>query len=246
METYSPDCIVAYATALGHFAKYLKENGIRPANYPRVCFVTGAEKLYPDHREAIEAVFGTSKPVHERYGGRDFGPAAMQFEPQETLDLTIDWSWCLVEPETTQTHSPILVTKFHADAMPMIRYKVGDIGRFDASSRPGSPVFELKEVMGREMDGILKGDGCWVHGTQFPHMIKDFPVREFMLVQEADFSLEMQIVKAPKFSEEDRVRILETIRMNTGDLPLKISYVDSIERGPANKWRPVVSKARIS
>ena len=37
--------------------KYLKEKGIRPNNYPRTCFVTGAEKLFPEHRQAIEEVF---------------------------------------------------------------------------------------------------------------------------------------------------------------------------------------------
>ena len=46
-EKWSPDCIVAYASALGHFAEYLREKGIRPKNYPHICFVTGAEKLFP-------------------------------------------------------------------------------------------------------------------------------------------------------------------------------------------------------
>lgn len=241
-KKYSPDCIVAYASALGYFAKYLKERGIRPENYPRVCFVTGAEKLHPDHHDAIEEVFG--KPVHERYGGRDFGPAAFQRDSVSRGAFCVDWTWCFLEPETSEPDSPILITKLHADVMPMIRYRVGDVGGFPADSRPGRPVFELREVVGRQTEGIRKLDGGWLHGNQFPHLLKDLPVREFMLVQDEDLSLEVKIVRAEKFEDSDHRKILETIKANTGELGLKISYVDAIERGPANKWTPVVSKAR--
>ena len=53
-EEWSPDCIVAYASALGHFAEYLKEKGISPKNYPKKCFVTGAEKLFPEHEKRLK------------------------------------------------------------------------------------------------------------------------------------------------------------------------------------------------
>jgi len=245
LERYAPDCIVAYSSALGQFAEYLRANGIRPINYPRVCFVTGAEKLYPHHRAEIEEVFGRDKPVHERYGGRDFGPVAIQPDPKHSLRYSIDWTWAIVERETPDICSPILVTKLHADAMPLIRYRVGDIGRFAPEAKPGWPAFELDEVIGRELDGIQKPDGSWLHGSQFPHLLKDFPVREFMLVQAEDLSIEMAIVPDTGFGEADRRKIFETISANTGNLPFEIRFTDAIDRGPANKWRPVVSKARF-
>ncbi|HEY7546151.1 MAG TPA: hypothetical protein VID27_14765, partial [Blastocatellia bacterium] len=77
-EQWRPSCIIAYASALGHLAEHVLERGYRPT-YPSRCFVTGAEKLLPAHREAIERAFG--RPVHERYGGRDVGYIAFQMEP---------------------------------------------------------------------------------------------------------------------------------------------------------------------
>lgn len=239
-EKWSPDCIVAYASALGHFAEYLQEKGIRPKNYPRVCFVTGAEKLYPEHRKAVEEVFG--KPVMERYGGRDFGGVAIQTNPKINLDLEVDWAWALVEPETDEENSPILVTKLHADGMPIIRYRTGDIGKFPADSRSGHPTFYLREVVGRNLDRLWLPDGRQIHGIELPHLMKDFPVREFMLIQAEDYSVELQVVPKNGFGEEDKDAITQTLASNLEGLKVNLKQVESIPRTTANKWRPVVSK----
>ena len=241
-ERWQPDCIVAYASALGHFAEFLKENNLRPVNYPRTCFVTGAEKLFPEHRKIIEEVF--QKPVHERYGGRDFGVAGIQTNPQKNLDYEIDWAWTLVEPETDAETSPILVTKLQADAMPLIRYRVGDVGKFPENVKIGHPAFTVKEVVGRELDRIWLPDGEWIHGIELPHLLKDFPIREFVFVQAADYSVELQIVPKIDFTETDRQKITEAIRANLKNLTADVKLVKEIPRTKANKWRPVISEVK--
>ena len=184
-------------------------------------------------------------PVYERYGGRDFGLLAIQVgsEPSDRV-FEIDWTWALVEPETEGNRSSILVTKFHADAMPMIRYRVGDIGTFPSGSRPGHPSFALNEIVGRELDFIWLPDGESLSGAQLPHLFRTFPVREFMFVQEENFSVELQIVPRPEFSQVKRDEIEKIVSLNLRGVPLSIRLVDSIERTRANKWRPVVSKVR--
>ena len=241
LEQWSPDCVVAYASALGQFAEFLRENKIRPRNYPKICFVTGAEKLYPRHREIIEEVFG-GKPVHERYGGRDFGAIGIQTNPMKNLDYEIDWAQALVEPETAAENSPILVTKLHADAMPMIRYRTGDVGKFPAESRPGKPIFALREIVGRELDRIWLTGEKWITGAEIPHLLKSFAVREFVLTQAADYSVELEIVPKKDFDERQQQEILQTIRANLPDLPVNLKLVEKISRTRANKWRPVISK----
>lgn len=241
-ERYAPDCIVAYATALGHFAEYLAEAGIRPKRYPRNCFVTGAEKLLPKHREAIEYVFGPHRAVHERYGGRDFGAVAIQIDPRSSLAFEIDWAWALVEPETDDPGSPIIVTKLHADAMPMIRYRVGDIAKWPKGSAPGHPSFRLDEVVGRELDRIWLKNGKWVHGSELPHLLKDFPVREFSLVQEKDYQVQLSVVPRSDFQNEHAAKIKQILSSNLIDLNINVVLVDRVQRTQANKWRPVITK----
>ena len=241
-ERWQPDCIVAYASALGHFAEFLKENNLRPQNYPRICFVTGAEKLFPEHRKVIEEVF--RKPVHERYGGRDFGVAGIQVNPSKSLDYEIDWAWTLVEPETDAETSPILVTKLQADAMPLIRYRVGDVGVFPENAKSGHPTFTIKEVVGRELDRIWLSADQWIHGVEMPHLLKDFAIREFVFVQAEDYSVELQIVPKDSFTENDRQKILQTIRKNLKNLTADVKLVKTIPRTKANKWRPVISEVK--
>ncbi len=240
-ERWRPACIVAYAAALGHFAEYLLERGYRPT-YPMRCLVTGAEKLMPHHRRLVEAAFG--RPVHERYGSRDVGYIAYQMDPARSHDLDIDWADLLLEPETEGPESSILITKLHADGMPMVRYRIDDIGRFPEGSRPGHPTFVLHEVIGRVTDGVWLPDGRWIHGIEFPHLMKDHPVREFMLLQHPDYSVQLMIVPKDGFREESRRQIEKIVTANLPGLDVKIELVEQVPRTRANKWRPVVSEVK--
>jgi phenylacetate-coenzyme A ligase PaaK-like adenylate-forming protein len=239
MERFQPDCMVAYASALAAFATFLKERGILPV-YPLRCILTGAEKLFPFQREVAEEVFRC--PVYERYGSRDGGVMGYQLPPSHTKDFVIDWSNVLVEPETTDKESPILITKLHADGMPMIRYRVDDVGLFPEGSQPGYPVLSLRAVIGRTVDNVWLPNGTFINGIQFPHLFKDFPVREFMVIQSEDYSLEVQIIPAAGFDDRDRDSIRRTIEKNLPGLPIQIMMVESIQRTIANKWRPVLSR----
>lgn len=238
-ERWRPACIIAYASALASLAEYVLEKGYRPV-YPSRAFVTGAEKLLPAQRENIEAAF--KRPVHERYGGRDVGGMGFQIDPARTLSYEIDWANILLEPETHEADSAILVTKLHADGMPMLRYRVGDMGRFPEGSLPGHPALTLREVLGREADRIWLPDGRWVAGVQMPHMLKDYPVREFMFLQRPDYSVELRVVPRNGFGEESRRQILATVAANLPGLKVSLALVEDIPRTKANKLRPVISE----
>lgn len=241
LEQWKPGCIVAYSSALGHFADYILERGYKP-NYPTRCFVTGAEKLLPAHRTAIMEAF--RRPVHERYGSRDVGLMAFQYEPSYTLDFETDWANVLVEPETSEPLSPILITKLHADGMPMLRYRIGDVARFPAGSKAGHPALVLHDITGRESARIWLPNGCWVMSEELPHLLKDHPVKEYMCVQRADYAVQLQIVPRNGFSEENKQRILDTMGVNLPGLELSLSIVEQIPRTAANKWQPVISEVK--
>jgi phenylacetate-CoA ligase len=238
-----PACVIAYASALGHLAEHILERGYRPA-YPTRCFITGAEKLIPEHRELIERAF--ARPVHERYGSRDVGSIGFQLRPQESPCYTIDWANLLVEPESDEADSAILITKLHADGMPMIRYRIDDLGRFPEGSHPGHPALSLSAVLGRRIDRVWLRDGRWIHGIQLPHLMKDFPVREFMFVQYSDYSVEVKIAPKPEFNDDSRRLIQAAITANLPGLDVRVVIVDAIPRTRASKWRPVISEVQVA
>ena len=127
----------------------------------------------------------------------------------------------------------------------MIRYRVGDIGKFSADSRSGQPSFYLQGVVGRDLDRIWLPDGRHIHGIELPHLLKDFSVREFMLIQAEDYSVELQIIPKNGFDAEEKAAIIRTIAANLEGLPVNLKQVEAIPRTKANKWRPVMSKVNI-
>ncbi|HEU4768548.1 MAG TPA: hypothetical protein VFS77_14295 [Pyrinomonadaceae bacterium] len=239
LENFRPAAIVAYASALGYLAEHILARKYKPS-YPTRCMVTGGEKLWSRHRGLIEEAFG--RPVHERYGSRDVGCLGVQLNPAQSLEYTIDWPFTFVEPELPEAESPILVTKLQADGMPMIRYRIGDVGLFSADSKPGHPVLVLPDVMGRVVDRISLPDGRWVAGQEVPHLLKDYPVREFLFWQRPDYSVELQIVRQEAFNESSLRKIEEVLTANLPGLPIKIEFTESVVRTKSNKWRPVISE----
>jgi phenylacetate-coenzyme A ligase PaaK-like adenylate-forming protein len=239
LERWRPRYLLAYASALGALADEVGARGWRPS-YPTQCFVTGAEKLTPSDRARIESVF--ARPVHERYGSRDVGLIAFQLEPRRTLALEVDWANVLVEPDTQGPVASILVTKLHGDGMPMLRYRIGDLARFPADGRPGHPAFTLDEVLGRELDRIWLPDGRWIHGVEFPHMMKDHPVREWQVVQTDDTSVTVRLVPGATFGEGNRAGILRALRANLDGLSVSLELCTALPRTRANKVRAVLSE----
>jgi phenylacetate-CoA ligase len=242
LERFRPACIIAYASALGHLAEHILANNYKP-NYPTRCCITGAEKLWSRHRRMIEEAFG--RPVHERYGSRDAQCIGVQLRPEESFAYTLDWANVMIEPQTTDVESAILVTKLQADVMPMLRYEIGDIGCFAPGSRPGHPTLVLPGVIGRALDRVLLPNGGWIAGQQLPHLLKDFPVREFQFLQRADHSVQLQLVPGQGFDDDSLRTIRDTIAANLPGLQIEIELKESVVRTKSNKWRPVISEVRL-
>ena len=243
MSQARPACIIAYASALGRFAEHILEHGY-DANYPTRCAITGAEKLPSDRRPIIEAAF--KRPVHERYGSRDAGAIGFQLDPRQTLDYELDWANLLVEPETNELDSPILITKLHADGMPMLRYRIDDIGSFPSNSKSGHPAFSLREVIGRESDCIWTPNGHRIQGEFIPHLMKNFPVQEYMLHQYANYAVELKIVAKHDLNEKYKAEIVNTVLSSLPGLKLELVLVDEIPRTKSNKLRPVISEVAVA
>jgi phenylacetate-coenzyme A ligase PaaK-like adenylate-forming protein len=240
LMSWRPACIIAYAGVAALLAERAAARGDGTPSYPTRCFVTGAEKLHRHERELIERTF--QRPVHERYGSRDVGLIGFQLDPARSLALSIDWANVLVEPEHDDAVASVIITKLNADGMPMIRYRIGDVARFPAGSTPGSPAFTVDEVTGRETDRLWMPDGRSVHGVGFPHLMKDFPVADFQVLQRPDYSVTIYAVPRGELTAEQRASIVGVVQANLPGLPVRIELVGAIAKTQANKRRPVVSE----
>jgi phenylacetate-CoA ligase len=245
LRDYRPQKLFGYASALSLFAAYLQRNGLEPKpGSVRAVFST-AEPLYEFQRALIETVFGC--PVSVEYGSRDAGLMATQC-PSGGLHMPVEGVRLEIvegpgEPEGER--GEIVVSNAHSFAMPIIRYRTGDIGTFE--SRPcacGRALPCLRSVEGRRTDFLVTPDGKVIHALAAIYALRETPgIQQFQVVQERFNLLRAIIVRDDLFTAAAADKLVISLkRLFGGDVSIQIEPVDAIPPLPSGKHRYVISK----
>lgn len=242
-----PRMLFGYASALALLATHAERRGRLMGDCgAKVAFATG-ETLYPGQRAVIERVFGA--PVANGYGSRDAGFIAHQC-PSGALHLSAEHIVVdLVDgdghPVPPGEQGEIVTTHLATDDFPFIRYRTGDVavlGTEPCACGRGLPV--LREVFGRSTDFIRTKAGNAMHALALIYEVRDKPgVQAFKLTQEADYSLDLQLVTASGFTAEVESSIRAGILARMGsDASLTIRRVAAIPPERSGKYRYVISR----
>jgi phenylacetate-CoA ligase len=166
LQRFRPRVIVAYARAATMFARFLKANGLQP--YSPHSIVTSAEVLETQDRQLLQDVFGC--PVFNRYGCREVSVIASECAAHDGLHTMAEGLLvevvCGDRPAAPGETGSILITDFLNFAMPLIRYRIGDMGAW--ASGPcscGRGLPRLKHVAGRVTDMVVGAEGQLVSGV---------------------------------------------------------------------------------
>jgi phenylacetate-CoA ligase len=166
LSAWRPRIIQAYARAAVLFAKYLQARGLTP-HRPHA-LVTSAEVLEADERRLLEDVFGC--PVFNRYGCREVSVVASECPAHGGLHIMAEGLYIEIEtphgPAAPGEMGSILVTDLLNHAMPLVRYRIGDLGAWAAGTCPcGRGLPRLERVAGRVTDFLVGCDGRLVSGV---------------------------------------------------------------------------------
>lgn len=183
-----PVQILAYVESIYDLAQFIEDEGLE-VHSPRAV-MTSAGTLYDPMRETIRRVFRA--PVFNRYGSREAGDIACECEAHEGLHVVAPTHYVeILRPDGTPAEpgevGEIVVTLLTNYAMPLIRYRIGDMGAWAASDCScGRPWPLLEQVTGRVSDAFVTRDGERVHGEFFTHLFygEDW-VQKFQVVQES-------------------------------------------------------------
>ena len=163
---YRPRVIQAYARSAVLFARYLEVRGLTPHRPHAI--ITSAEVLEDDERNLLERVFGCG--VFNRYGCREVSVIASECEAHAGLHTMAEGLYLEIEtpngPARPGESGDILVTDLLNFAMPLIRYRIGDVGSWAAGLCPcGRGLPRLERIAGRVTDFLVGDDGRLVSGA---------------------------------------------------------------------------------
>lgn len=240
-----PEKIYGYASAIYVLADYLKKIGRRPRFAPKVIFTT-AEPLFDFQRQVIEAVFGC--PVSVEYGARDAGLIALQC-PSGGLHIPAEGMLVEIDGAAADGGGEIVVTNLHSYAMPIVRYRTGDIGRLDSGPCPcGRALPRLKSVEGRQTDFLVAQDGRRLHALAIIYVLREIPaIQSFQVIQESLNRLVVRIVAASAIEAAHRQTIEAKAKILLGaDVDVTIEELASIPLTASGKFRYVISNVAES
>ncbi len=163
LASYRPKVIQAYARAAVVFAQWLEATG-RTVPSPH-SLITSAEVLEDNDRALLERVFGCE--VFNRYGCREVSVLASECEAHQGLHVMAEGLYLELEGVSRPGQlGSVLVTDLLNPAMPLIRYRIGDMASWAEGSCPcGRNLPRLERVAGRTTDFLVGADGRLVSGV---------------------------------------------------------------------------------
>ena len=250
LRAKKPVLIDGYAEAFNLIANYLRQHpvdDIRPKG-----IISSAQTLSRESREIIEQAFHSK--VFDKYGSREFSGIAHECEAHAGHHVNAE-SY-IVEivrdgrPARAGETGEVLVTDLTNFCVPLIRYALGDLAMArDAACPCGRGLPLIGPIQGRVQAIIIGTNGCFLPGTFFAHLLKDYGhiLKQFQVVQEKLGAIDFNVVEGPRFSEPELEKILALIRRHLGDdIEINVNHVDSIALVRTGKHRHSVSKLKIT
>ncbi|HEV3384279.1 MAG TPA: phenylacetate--CoA ligase family protein, partial [Gemmata sp.] len=203
---HRPGLIFGHAHSLYLLAVALKKSGISGVRPNGI--ISTAMLLHDWQRLVIEQVFNC--PVTNRYGCEEVSLIASECEEHHGLHVNADSVLTEVDAVTGQ----LLVTDLTNRAMPLIRYRIGDVvvpsNRVCGCGR-GLPLIE--RVEGREADYVLTPSGRLISGIS---LTENFALlipgtAQIQIVQESLAELRIRMVPDEEFGAESYRKIADLV-----------------------------------
>jgi phenylacetate-CoA ligase len=243
LKRYAPDIIDTYPSSLYVIAEYALRHGVDLKNVTKG-ITTSAETFSDEQRRVITEAFGV--PVLDQYGAAEMCVFVGQCV-QGSYHIHTDYGIVEFLKADGTSGKPgeeceLVCTGFINPVMPLIRYRIGDIGILsDRKCACGLPFPVMEKLVGRTDDCIVTPDGRII-GRLSP-VLKGFPIKEAQYIQVVKEILVVLIVKDYDFTNQTEGQCFKAIRERVGDsIKIEFKYVESIERGVGGKLRSVISR----
>lgn len=243
-----PPVVMGYASTMEIIARYCLSVEAR-VELPVV--VPLAELVTAVHRQLFAEAFGAE--TFEVYGAREATGIAVECRAHEGLHIQEDGYVVEIlrgaDPAPPGEVGEIVLTDLHNTLMPLVRYRIGDVGvRLPDPCSCGRGFALMKVTHGRVLDMIVAPGGALVPGEYFPHLFKEVErdVEAFQVHQPVTDRLDItMVVRAGARPDLDQY-LTERIAAKVGpEVTLTFRRVDEIAPEASGKRRPTRSDVPV-
>jgi len=233
----NPKLVVSYIQSIYQIAKYIKDNNL---NAPKLnAIMTTAGTLYPTQKKLLQEVFNAK--IYNRYGSREVGNIACNKEANSDELIVTKGVYLEVLEDgkiTTNGTGELLVTSLINYAMPLIRYKVGDIATLKTEN-----IQTITKLYGRDVDVFKTKDGKFIDGEYFSHLVyfMDWIYKYQFIQKEYDLIIVKIATKNP--NQNDMKKIEDGIK-KVIDCKVEFEIVDNIPQLESGKFRYTISEIK--
>lgn len=232
---FQPDYFYGYVSMLAAFASFVANNGRDGRRLRLKSVITTSEVLGEPQRELLKHTFGTR--VQNEYGCGEVGPVAYECEKGSlhimSENLVLEVLSANGDPAPVGVPGDIVLTDLNNRAMPLIRYRVGDIGVIGEPCACGRGFPVLEKVWGREYDFVQTPDKRRFHGEFFMYFFEDLrshgaPVDKFQIIQSSERVLEIKLVDKATMPQQTLQRITLALTERLPGMTITSRQVDKI------------------
>jgi phenylacetate-CoA ligase len=246
LELINPDVLDGYASSLYLIAKEIQSTPNTKIK-PKIVFST-SEMLTTNMRNVIDSAFNVN--MFDQFGCVEIGRTAWECPAHSGyhMDMEAVIMEFIKDDEQVTSGEPgeIIYTNLYNYAMPLIRYRVGDIGvptDEKCSCGRGLPLMKLLE--GRKDDFMKLPNGRILSPISWIVILMHYEFEQYKVTQETINKIVIQIVPGKNFSQEDVVKIKNESKNVLGnDVEIEIKLVDMIPREKSGKMKPIISKVK--
>jgi phenylacetate-CoA ligase len=247
VRAWRPNMLSGYPNMLARVSEVLAREPVSPPSIRLA--LTGAESLTPDLRRKIESRLGA--PVRDQYGSNECNLMAWECPHGGPLHISDDTVLLEVVGSDGAAVSPgergeVLVTSLHSFAMPLIRFRIGDLAEQGvARCHCGAPFATIQSVQGRMLDMFPLPDGRVIHAYYLTEsLIMGDPdwIENFQITQERMDHITMRIIPRtePAAGRLERIRAEGAELLGTA-VEFELMIVNSIPSEASGKYRPARS-----
>ena len=252
IEKYKPEYIHGYMSAVVMLCKYIEKTGLKH-HFKAVLAVS--ETVLEEHRKYVERVLDTR--VFSFYGHSE--RLVIAAECEQSTDYHVEPSYGYAEivdldgkPITKPgIEGELVATGFFNSAMPLIRYKTGDIAEWsdESACMCGRPHRRIKRISGRWNQDVLVNKGNAMISLAAINMHSDVfqNILKYQFYQSEVGKVILKIVVAENFMEKDLMEIKKQLQEKLGNnMDISVVVVEDIPINKNGKYKIVDQQLAIA